>query len=115
MHKEAYIARFGFAAGEKAGLPQFVQGKLCEIAGPGLLIEAPLQVKIGERVLVVVQAADDKAVQDIGEVRHIRPAEKGYAIAVELIGVKEAYVDELVRLTNAAATASRMREPARVE
>jgi hypothetical protein len=115
VHKEAYIARFGFAAGEKAGLPQFVHGTLCEIAGPGLLIEAPLQVKIGERVLVVVQAADDKAVQDIGEVRHIRPAKKGYAIAIELTGVIEANVDELVRLTNAAATASRMREPARVE
>ena len=72
VHKEAYIARFGFAAGKKMGLPQFVQGNLREIAGPGLLIEAPLQVKIGERVLVVVQAADDKVVQDIGEVRHIR-------------------------------------------
>jgi hypothetical protein len=114
VHKEAYIARFGFAGGEKIGVPQFVHGTLCEIAGPGLLIEAPLQVKNGERVLVVVQAADDKVVQDIGEVRHIKPAEKGYAIAIELTEVKEANVDELVRLTNAAATASRMREPARV-
>jgi hypothetical protein len=115
VQNEAYIARFEFAAGEKASLPQFVHGNLREIAGPGLLIEAPLQVKIGERVLVVVQAADDKAVQDIGEVRHIRPAEKGYAIAVELIEVKEANVDELVRLTNAAATVSRTREPINVE
>ena len=81
-----------------------MHGNLREIAGPGLLIEAPLEVKIGERVLVVVQAADDKVVQDIGEVRHIRPAEKGYAIAVELTGVTEANVDELVRLTNVAAT-----------
>jgi len=114
VHKEAYIARFGFSGGEKIDLPQFVHGNLCEIAGPGLLIEAPLEVKVGERVLVVVQAADDKSVQDIGEVRHIRPAENGYAIAVELIEVKEANVDELVRLTNAAATASRTREPVRV-
>jgi hypothetical protein len=105
VHREAYIARFEFAGGEKIGLPQFVQGSLREIAGPGLLIEAQLQVQIGERVLVIVQATNDKAVQDIGEVRHIGPAEKGYAIAVELIELKEANVDELVRLTNAAATA----------
>lgn len=114
VHKEAYIARFGFVGGEKIEVPQFVHGDLREIAGPGLLIEAPLAVKVGERVLVVVQAADDTVVQEIGEVRHSRPAEKGYAIAVELIGVKEAYVDELVRLTNAAAAVSRMREPATV-
>jgi hypothetical protein len=114
VHKEAYIARFGFAVGEKIDVPQFVHGTLREIAGPGLLIEAPLQVKIGERLLVIVQAANNKVVQDIGEVRHTKPAEKGYVIAVELTGVKEAHVDELVRLTNAAATVSRMREPANV-
>jgi hypothetical protein len=48
-------------------------------------------------------------------VRHIRPAEKGYAIAVELMEAKEANVDELVRLTNAAAAASRIREPLNIE
>ena len=114
VHQEAYIARFGFAGGEKIGLPQFVHGNLREIAGPGLLIEASIQVKVGERVLVVMQVADDKAVQDVGEVRHIRPAEKGYAIAIELTGVKEANVDELVRLTNAAAAVSQTREPVNV-
>jgi hypothetical protein len=114
VYKQAYIARFLFSGSEKMSLPQFVQGILCEIAGPGLLIESPIQLKIGERVLVVVQAADDTTVQDIGEVRHIRPAEKGYAIAIELTGVKEANVDELVRLTNAAAAVSRTREPVNV-
>lgn len=114
VYKQAYIARFLFSGSEKMSLPQFVQGNLCEIAGPGLLIESPIQLKIGERVLVVVQAADDTTVQDIGEVRHIRPAEKGYAIAIELTGVKEANVDELVRLTNAAAAVSRTREPINV-
>jgi hypothetical protein len=115
VHEDAYIARFPFEAGEQINLPQFVQGNLRELAGPGLLIEAPLQVKIGDRVLTVLQAADDKVVQGVGEVRHTKPAERGFAIAIELIGVTEANVDELIRLTNAAAAASRVRETVKVE
>jgi hypothetical protein len=112
VHKDAFIARFPFESGQDMNLPQFVRGKLVEIAGPGLLIEASLQMKVGERVLAVVQAADDKVIQNIGEVRHIRSEEDGYAIAIELVGVEEANIDELVRLTNAAA--SQAKEPVKV-
>jgi hypothetical protein len=112
--KDAYIARFPFAAGKQMNLPQFVRARLKELAGPGLLIEAQLKVNVGERVLTIVQATDDKVVQDIGEVRHIKASDNGFVIAVELIEIAEENVDELVRLTNAAAKASKTKEPVKV-
>jgi hypothetical protein len=112
VNKNAFVARFPFESSQNMNLPQFVRGKLVEIAGPGLLIEASLQMKVGERVLAVVQAADNKVIQNVGAVRHIRPEENGYAIAIELVGVEEANIDELVRLTNAAALQAR--EPVKV-
>jgi hypothetical protein len=42
-------------------------------------------------------------VQDIGEVRHIKAIEGGFSVAVELVGLSDQDVDELVRATNAAS------------
>jgi hypothetical protein len=43
-----------------------------------------------------------KIIEDIGEVRHIEPAQNGFSIAVELIGLSDSDVGELIRATNAA-------------
>ncbi len=141
VDKQAFIARFPFArvleaedtvAGEGSedgrdigvssravwGPPEFVPAVVTELAGPGLRIEAQLEVKVGERVLVVsrldeeagqesnLQKADgpstSKIIEDIGEVRHIEPAQNGFSIAVELIGLSDSDVSELIRATNAA-------------
>ncbi|MHC4719706.1 MAG: hypothetical protein ACYSYT_04430 [Planctomycetota bacterium] len=141
VDKQAFIARFPFArvleaedtvAGEGSadgralgvnsgavwGPPEFVPAVVTELAGPGLRIEAQLEVKVGERVLVVsrldeevgpesnLQKADgpstSKIIEDIGEVRHIEPAQNGFSIAVELIGLNDSDVSELIRATNAA-------------
>lgn len=100
------------------GLPQFVPAVVTELAGPGLRIESALEVKIGQRVLVVFDLHQDrgsiptnpdnqqfarKIVEDIGKVRHIRPIEDGFSIAVELIGLSGSNIDELTRATNAAS------------
>jgi len=93
------------------GAPAFVRGMVTELAGPGLRLEAPLQARPGDRVLVVFKptlsesasgpgAADEYIVEDVGQVRHCRPAEKGMSMAVELGGLSEADIDELVRITN---------------
>ena len=89
-----------------------------ELAGPGLRIEAPLEVKVGERVLVILKlseedlqsnsqrsgkTAPEKIVENIGEVRHTKRIKNGFSIAVELTGLSDPNINELVRVTNAAS------------
>jgi len=87
-----------------------------ELAGPGLRVEVPLQVKVGDRVLVVFeldgrdsrssrrsQRTECKIVEDIGEVRHTRTADNGFSIAIELTGLSDSDISELIRATNAAS------------
>jgi hypothetical protein len=141
VNKPAYIASFPFAVtvparvgststrsasrqpssgGEPTswGCPQFVPAALTELAGPGLRLEAPLKLHIGERVLVVANlgaeqdansqktktAEPAKIIEDIGVVRHIRTKEHGFSIAVELVGLSDADVNELICATNAACS-----------
>ena len=103
--KPAYVARYPFVrAGASAALPQFVPGLVTEIAGPGLRIAAPLEAEVGDRVLTVAAMQDGKVVQGVGEVRRIvGSAPTGRTFAVELIGLVEREIGELVRETNAAA------------
>ncbi len=126
----AFIARFPFArtsvgggfvgARTSWGPPEFVSAVVTEFAGPGLRIEAGLDVKVGDRVLVVFSLDEEqnqdsdteqpngkmpvsKVVEDMGEVRHIRPIRNGLSIAVELTGLSDSDVNELIRATNAAS------------
>lgn len=98
--------------------PAFVQGVITELAGPGLRIEVPTQIRPGERVLVVFKPPKGAAagagaelnldeaciMEDVGQVRHSRVTSTGVSIAVELLGLNETEVDELVRITNAIAS-----------
>lgn len=106
-------ARLGHTGNDEArgslGAPVFVRGVVTELAGPGLRIEAPLQIRTGDRILVVFQSPENSgsgagksyAIEDIGQVRHCLEAEGGVSLAVELIGLSEGEIDELVRITNA--------------
>jgi hypothetical protein len=145
VNNPAFVARFPFArmlpngnrikAGSGAkpgsvntdsgswGPPEFVPAVVTELAGPGLRIEIPLEVKMGERVLVVfklngktgqdsdLQKADKtvpvRIVEDVGEVRHVKAIENGFSIAVELTGLGDSDVNELIRATNAASLSAR--------
>ena len=133
VKKPALIARFPFA--KTLGpinddckdtslvsweLPEFTPAIVTELAGPGLRIEAPLKVKVGERVLVIFKLDEEKGteqitaqrnakkqtskmVEDIGEVRHIKAIQTGLSIAVELTGLNDSDVNELIRATNVAS------------
>jgi hypothetical protein len=145
VSKPAFVARFPFskmlfeggegsakrsksrkassgAAGKSWGLPDFVPAVVTELAGPGLRIEAPLEVNPGDRMLVVLKLGEDNAgdvtasrpsgngktpasrvVEDIGEVRHVKAVNNGFSIAVELIGLSDSDVSELIRATNGAS------------
>jgi hypothetical protein len=103
---------------DKWGPPEFVPANVTELAGPGLRIEAPLEVNVGDRVLVVLQLNEEESsdsdaqkvdskiplriVEDIGEVRHAKVIESGFSIAVELMGANDSNISELIRATNAA-------------
>jgi hypothetical protein len=98
--------------------PEFAQAVVTELAGPGLRMETSLEVKVGERVLVVFrldeendvdlseEREDDKTtapriIEDIGEVRNIETIKNGFSISVELTGLSDSNIDELICATNA--------------
>lgn len=104
--------------------PEFVPAIVTELAGPGLRIrvssESSLQLKTGDKVLVVFKLHDEKEhsgrlkpkiskssepkiLEDLGEVKDVQTVENGLSIAVELIGLSDSNVDELIRVTNAAS------------
>jgi len=105
------------------GPPEFVPASVTELAGPGLRIEAPLEVNVGDRVLVILKLSEEddqkpasgksektapqKIVEDIGEVRHTKRIKNGFSIAVELIGLSDPNINELVRVTNSASLKKR--------
>ncbi|MHC4720214.1 MAG: PilZ domain-containing protein [Planctomycetota bacterium] len=138
VNKPAFVARFPFTrllpltsySGEEGsegrqvsagawGPPEFIPGVVTELAGPGLRIEAPLKVKVGEKVLVLFrldEAKDEdsdlqidevserpKVIENTGEVRHVKAIENGFSIAVELTGLNDPDINELIRATNAAS------------
>jgi hypothetical protein len=109
----------GSAFESRFALPQFTPAVLMELAGPGLRIESSLELKIGQRVAVVFELesqrnqethgdqSSDKPVatiaEGIGEVRHVKAVENGFSIAVELTGLSDEDINELIRATNVAA------------
>lgn len=129
ISKEGSDAKQGSADASVStwGPPEFVPAVITELAGPGLRIEAPMEVKVGDRVLVVLRLDEEKEqdavlvregkaptsavrrpqaekiVEDIGEVRHTRAIQNGLSIAVELTGLSDSDVNELIRATNAAS------------
>jgi len=157
VNKPAFIARFPFSRtlppnsvsskkghwskrgsvnkpGNTWGPPEFMPATVTELGGPGLRIEAPLEVKTGDRVLVIVNLSEtidarysipvarassswkhgqdgrathenqeSRIVEDIGEVRHTKAIQDGFSIAVELTGLSDSNVSELIRATNAAS------------
>ena len=142
VNKPTFIARFPFArtlqpdndsGGGPAnisesswGPPEFVPASVTELAGPGLRVEAPLDVKVGDRVIVILKLSEqeqqnshrtgniapERIVEDIGEVRHTKRIKDGFSIAVELTGLSDPNINELVRETNAASLKTRTKKHA---
>jgi len=89
-------------------IPVFAEGRVTELAGPGLLVEASLHVHPGDRVLVVFTLDPGMApgvpggwgtIAAIGKVRHARSMDGGMSIAVELTGLSDTEIDELAYIT----------------
>lgn len=106
VNKPALIAHFPMTrnGGEEVpAAPEFIQAKVTELSGPGLRVESELDVEDGERVLLIFELEKGRVVEDIGVVRGYRNSGTGFSLGVELVGLRDFEVDELVRATNNAA------------
>jgi hypothetical protein len=103
--KPAQVANFPFTrSGLELGSPDMVDAELTEIAGPGLRVEAPIQVVPGDRVLLALQLGDHNVVEGLGKVRRAQPGAEGSSVlVVELLGLNSEEVARMARETNAAA------------
>lgn len=111
VEKEALIAPFPMVRGESYNGtmdPDFVTGKVTELSGPGLRIESGLRALVGDRVMVVFELEPGRFFEDVGVVRWCKDRLGGSSMGVELIGLSDSGVDELVRATNREAIGSRM-------
>jgi hypothetical protein len=99
-HKPVYLAPYSFVDESGQGhLPEFIQGTLVEIGGPGLRIHSKVHAEPGDRMLVVVTLADKHVVRGVGTVRRCTPF---WETVVEISGLKDSELNALVRETLAA-------------
>jgi len=102
------------------GPPEFVPAVVTELAGPGLRFDSNLAVEVGDRLILVFGLRQPgqpdagpqavRIIQDIAEVRHVSAGPSGYSAAVELMGLSDSDVEELIRATNAVLAKVRMQE-----
>ena len=102
--------------------PVFTPAVVTELGGPGLRVMTHLNVKNNDRVLILFilnqtkttnyptdaqlfqDTADEKVIESIATVRHTKGnQEDGFSIALELIGLEDDDIDELIRATNEAS------------
>jgi len=113
IEKPALVAYFPMVRAESfVGTmePDFVRGKVTELSGPGLRIDSELRVLVGSRILVIFELEPGKFFEDVGVVRWCNDRPMGSSMGVELIGLSDSGVDELVRVTNLEAIGRKMAE-----
>jgi len=118
----AHICRFPFSQIQNTSLVEttedqcqplkLTEGHVTELAGSGLLLKTQVDVELGDRVLVILRLIDQRdpqhskglepvtrTIQDIGIVRRIETTRTGFALGIELIGLADTDVDELLRVS----------------
>ncbi len=106
ISRPAHVARYGFVQeGADGAVPEFVEARLHEIAGPGLRLETKMAIEDGQRILVVLDLGQEGSLRAVGVVRRRVADQDGgrSEVAVELTPVSEEEVARLVKETNAAA------------
>ncbi len=102
--------------------PVFTPAVVTELGGPGLRVTTHLNVKINDKVLIIFilnqtkptnnpadaqlfqDTVDEKVIESIAMVKHIKAnQEEGFSIALELTGLEDGDIDELIRATNEAS------------
>lgn len=101
---KAWVAPLPFERSEPVDQPHsFVEARLTELATIGLRLEAPVDVQVGQRVLVIVPLSGRRRAEAMGIVRRCwDPTAGGHDFAVELIGLHSDEVEQLDRETKTA-------------
>lgn len=85
-------------------LPKFIPAVVTELGGPGLRISTSLKLNVGDRVLILFKLSTkthaEKVMEHIAKVRHIRSEQDSISAALELTGLDESGIDELIQATN---------------
>jgi hypothetical protein len=98
-------------------LPLFVPATVTELGGPGLRINTRLSLNVGDRVLLMFKLEQktrtsvssnpsrnvEKIIEHIAIVRHVTRDDENPSIALELTGLNDDGIDELIRATNEAS------------
>ena len=105
--------------------PKFMPADLIELAGPGIRLISPIEVEIGDRVIVILKLGQltninieqtdfvnnitrpFRVIEDIGIVKHVEEIEKGHSIAIELNNLSESNISEMVKATNEASLSNK--------
>jgi hypothetical protein len=105
VQKKAMVALFDMnqTVNGQIKAPNFVNAAVIEISGPGLLIQTDLEVKLHSMLLIIFEPEDGRVVQDVVEVRGFRNTDSGRSVAVEMVGLNENTVNELIRITKRIA------------
>ena len=111
--KNAATGKVSNSATECFEPPLFIPATVTELGGPGLRIEADLDVNVGDRVLLMFKldptgtptnssrgTTPERILENIAKVRHITKREKASSIALEFVDLDDNEIDELVRATN---------------
>ena len=103
VDKAAQIAPFPFQKDNADPVPpEFAPARLVQLAGPGVVLEADMQAKTNDRVLVVLEL-EDRSVSGLGMIRRGNDgADGGETVAVELVGLDHTQVATLAKETNAS-------------
>ncbi len=104
--KEAFIAVFPFHQTQATqSLPSFIPATMTELGGPGvqLKIDADISAEVGDRSLLILHLNPEKIIESSAVIRRVDKNDQGriVGLAVELVGLNTAEVDELVAETNA--------------
>lgn len=99
---KALVAPFAFRSlSYRLGHLKYTEATVTELAGPGLQLRGPFKVQQGDQILVIFEIAQGKVVQAIAKVKQVHNPERIFKIiGVELQGLSEAEVADLISLTN---------------
>ena len=114
VRKRALVARFPVlrtGCTEKNPAPVFTRATVTEISGPGIRLLTDIDAEPGDRLLVVFELEKGKIIQDLAEVRGPRDTVVSHSLALELVGVGEAGINELIRFSNTVAATQGQHEP----
>ena len=108
-NRNAYVAKFPFRRDDSsAAIPEFTPARLVEIAGPGIRLQGSLEIRKGEKLLIVFELGTTKVVEGVGVVRHVTESDSPKAtFAVELVGLTTSDVADLTMETSRAAIEGR--------